>query len=154
MLRTRLPLQRKEIVEEMRRWTFPQDPIEPVLSPEPCSGVLSALHPDSDKSACVFDVWSIWNEGQSSGAVHTLLAGLQKNTLEQTRFHLIGHPLGAHRERKPKRKLHSLTLLQGAMPIESFAKGHASRLLAEELKSVAGPIIVTKYDRDNTLFVS
>lgn len=94
--------------------------------------------------------------------VHSLLSKLQKVASPTTRFHLVGHSLGCHVVcsaliGSPKtgnglnRKVHSLMLLQGAVPHRCFAKKEMYRAISSVFQPVAGPIMVTTSQSDNAL---
>lgn len=102
--------------------------------------------------------------------VHGLVRALQKaaEPERQVRFHLIGHSFGgivcssalqgASNDRPLLNPVHSLTLLQGALSLWSFAPvipdteercGYFHPIIANEL--VSGPIVTTRSEHDRAL---
>ncbi|MGH3830615.1 MAG: hypothetical protein ACRDRS_09240 [Pseudonocardiaceae bacterium] len=100
--------------------------------------------------------------------VHHLLRRLQApDQTQRVRFHLIGHSFGGivccgalqgpRGEEPPLRPVHSLTLLQGALSLWSFAEvipdtersGYFRHILRGS--RVAGPIVTTQSDHDRAL---
>jgi pimeloyl-ACP methyl ester carboxylesterase len=83
-----------------------------------------------------------------------------------TKVHLVGHSLGCHvmssaaARGSPSagdpnwvfpRKIHSMSLLQGAVPMTAYAKPGAYRVLTEGYPIVAGPVIATTSRSDLAL---
>jgi pimeloyl-ACP methyl ester carboxylesterase len=98
-----------------------------------------------------------------SRAVHLLVARMMGALPDgsATRFHLVGHSLGCHVVtsaaigRAPgsllPRKIHSLTLLQAAVPLEYYERGGPYRPLSAVLRPVAGPVVATTSRTDFAL---
>lgn len=100
-----------------------------------------------------------------SRGVHVLLSELMKAVPEgeSTRFHLVGHSLGCHVVtaaaigRGPvgsllPRKVHSMTLLQAAVPCVNYEEGGPYRPLSSTLNPVAGPVLATTSQSDMALY--
>lgn len=99
-----------------------------------------------------------------SRGVHLLMSKMMRVVPEgaNTKFHLVGHSLGCHVVtsaaigRSPEtllpRKLHSLTLLQAAVPFVTYSEGRPYRPLSGLLRPVAGPVIATTSESDMALY--
>lgn len=97
-----------------------------------------------------------------SQGVHFLLEKLMNASEEHnTRFHLVGHSLGGHvcsaaalggpGSHSLPRKIHSLALLQGALPGKSYARGGSYRPLASLLVPIAGSVVASTSQKDFAL---
>lgn len=96
-----------------------------------------------------------------SRGVNQMIRTLMRSSGRKTRFHLVGHSLGCHVQTSAAigsppapllpRKLHSITLLQGAVPVVSYATEGSYRPLASTLLPVAGPVIATTSEYDMAL---
>lgn len=98
-----------------------------------------------------------------SRGVHLLLSQMMIAAEGKgTRFHLVGHSLGAHVVTSAAigcppgsllpHKLHSLTMLQPAVPVPHYEKGGPYRPLSSQLLPVAGPVIATTSQSDMALY--
>jgi hypothetical protein len=102
----------------------------------------------------------------SDGVSQIIWELMSESAPQKTRFHLIGHSLGCHvmssaaARGSPSagdpewvfpHKLHSLVLLQGAVPSMAYKKPGAYRVLAEGSPVVAGPVIATTSQSDYAL---
>lgn len=99
-----------------------------------------------------------------SRGVHLLLGTMMRAVPEgaKTRFHLVGHSLGCHVATSAAigcspgsllpRKVHSLILLQAAVPCVSYTEGRPYRPLSGVLRPIAGPVIATTSKSDMALY--
>lgn len=99
-----------------------------------------------------------------SRGMHVLLSQMMHASEGNgTRFHLVGHSLGAHAVtsaaigRAPSgsllpHKIHSVIMLQAAVPVTYYHMGGPYRPVSSQLLPVAGPVIATTSQTDMALY--